>query len=154
MSTPLPFLNNMVKPAFKEWREDHLAEYKAKAVAGYINALAEEYAHSQGIQERKKISDLRDKLSAECPEFGLVRDIADGTNHRIVNRGTSRIGGAQSTKIEVHGDSEELIVTLKDGSKRVLLDLIQSSMEMWEKKLSPIVCDHPNPPPKRRSLKV
>jgi len=127
------FLEGMVKPALQTWREDPLAEHKAKAVVGFVNDLAERYALLSG---RKDTHMVRDELAAECSDFGLVRDVADGTKHRVVGRQNSRVHGAESTKIEVSGDSPAIIVTLKDGSKRRLMDAVDASVAMWDAKLS------------------
>src|SRR5712691_11545646 len=98
MTEPLrAFLDTMIKPALQSWREDPIAEHKAKAVVGYINDLAERYG---GILGRKDTNKVRDELSAECADFGLVRDVADGTKHWNVSRPNSRIRSAESTKVE------------------------------------------------------
>ena len=126
------FLENMVKPALQIWRDDPLTEYKAKAVAGYINDLAERYARVMGRNDPHRV---RDELTAECPDFGLVRDVADGTKHLIVERPNSRVQGAESTKVEMYGDSPSIVITLKDETKRNLMDAVDACMAMWEKKL-------------------
>lgn len=136
------FMANMITPALETWRADPLSEHKAKAVVGYVNDLAERYAQALGRKGRKQIAEVRDKLAQECSDFGLVRDVADGTKHWIIDRETSRVHGAESTKIENSGGSCAIVITLKDGSKRKLMDVVEGAVAMWADKLSEPISVH------------
>jgi hypothetical protein len=127
------FLESMVEPALQTRRADPLAEHKAKAVVGYINDLAERYARTTGRNDTHRV---RNELAAECPDFALVRDVADGTKHWIVDRPNSRVHGADSTRVETYGTSPSIVVTMKDGTKRILMDAVENCMAMWKRKLA------------------
>jgi hypothetical protein len=64
-----------------------------------------------------------------------VRDVADGTKHWIVDRPNSRIHGAESTKVEMYGSAPSIVVTEKDGTKRILMNVVANCVAMWKKKL-------------------
>ncbi len=91
----------------------------------------------------------RDALAEECPDFGLVRDIADGTKHIWLRRKNRRISSAEQTgrgsliwdklgdKFEDADYSWEeagdlLVVTLDNDEQRSLISIVNNVMSMWE----------------------
>ena len=156
MSTPRDFFENMVKPSYRDWRAEPLAEHRAKATVGFANDMAERIFHYLGLEKeygRRGTGGYRDALAEDCPDFGLLRDIADGTKHFQVSRANRMISSAEQTKRDAltwdkWGDTWEdadytweetgdlLVTTLDNGERRSLISIVNNVMAMWEKLLN------------------
>ena len=90
----------------------------------------------------------RSELAArECPDFGLVRDVADAHRHVTLDRPNRRLTGADQTGVGatawgeagfgegVFGGGPQLVVTLDNDDKRPLTAIMKNVMEMWERLL-------------------
>lgn len=155
MSAPRDFFEKMVKPAFRDWRKEPLAEHRAKATVGFANDMAERMFHYLGLEKKygaRGTGEYRDELAKDCPDFGLLRDIADGTKHFQLRRPNRAISSAEQTKRsaltwdkledkwedadytwEETGDL--LVTTLDSSEKRSLISIVNNVMSMWEELL-------------------
>lgn len=152
MSTPRDFFENMVKPSYSDWFAEPLAEHRAKATIGFANDMAERMFHHLGLEKDygpRGTGKYRDMLADNCPDFGLVRDIADGTKHFQLRRANRKITSAKQTTRgaltwDKLGDTWEdanytweetsdlLVTTLDNGEKRSLISIVNNVMSMWE----------------------
>lgn len=146
----------MVKPSYADWRAEPLAQHRAKAVVGFANDMAERMFHFLGLQEKYGsggAGQYRNTLAEQCPDFGLLRDVADGTKHYRLSRPTRKISGADQTNIEAltwdrledtWADAEYLwneteaiiVVTLDNDEQRTLISIVNNVMTMWERLLN------------------
>ena len=153
---PRDFFETMVKPSYWDWREEPLAPHRAKASFGYANDMAERMFHHLKLEKDypdRGPAQYRDALTEECPDFGLLRDIADGTKHYQLDRNNRRISGAEQTgpgalawdtagdKFEdaafTFEESGELLITTTDsGEQRSLIAITSNVMSMWERLLT------------------
>ena len=150
MNMPRDFFETMAKPSYKDWRAEPLAQHRAKATFGYANDMAERMYHHLGLEKSfPRPAQYRDVLTEECPDFGLLRDIADGTKHFQLSRENRQISGADQTgrgaltwdkvgdKFEdaayTYEESGDLLITTTDsGQQRSLISIANNVMSMWE----------------------
>jgi hypothetical protein len=99
--------------------------------SGALRQFAEKLVRRNSVLGRSRVlKKLRNELGPGAHFEGASLDGPQPT------RPNSRIHGAESTKIEENGDSRSIIVTLKDGTKRRLMDAVEASVAMWEAMLS------------------
>ncbi len=142
-------------PNYQDWVALPLDERLAKnAVAEANNMAARAFHHWRSrepslVYEADKEGRYRDELAArECPDFALVRDVADAHKHlqldrpsRILTRsdqtgpGHMRFGEGRYGQ-GVYGGGPQLVVTLDDGSRRPLNSVLKNVIAMWERLLT------------------
>lgn len=152
---PQRFFDDHVKPNYEEWLADPLDERLAKnAVADANNMAARVFHHWRGLDPSQVYGvanegSYRSELAGrECPDFGLVRDVADAHKHVTLHRPNRRVTGANQTGPGamgwgeagwgegVWGGAPQLVVALDDGTKRPLTAIMANVMEMWERLLA------------------
>ncbi len=156
MNMPRDFFETMAKPSYWDWRDKPLAQHRAKATVSYANDMAERMFHHLGLEKvygPRGSAQYRDALAEECPDFGLLRDIADGTKHFRLHRANRRISSAEQTgrgalSWAEFGDNWEeadytweesgdlLMTTLDTGEQRSLISVVNNVMSMWERLLN------------------
>ncbi len=156
MNMPRDFFETMAKPSYRDWRAEPLAQHRAKATVGFVNDMAERMFHYLGLENdygARGTGAYRDSLAEECPDFGLLRDIADNTKHFRLNRANRRISSAEQTgrgalSWAKTGDnwedadytweeSGDLLITTDDsGEQRSLISIVNNVMSMWERLLN------------------
>ncbi len=155
MKPPRRFFEEMVQPSYRDWCEEPLAEHRAKGTVGFLNDMAERMFHHLGLDKTygpRGTRKYRDSLTESCPDFGLLRDVADGTKHFRLARPNRRVSTAEQTGRgafvwETWGDRWEdaaykweetgdlLIVELDDGVQRSLISIVNNVISMWERLL-------------------
>ncbi len=156
MNMPRDFFETMAKPSYWDWRDKPLAQHRAKATVGYANDMAERMFHHlelEKVYRDRGPAQYRDALAEECPDFGLLRDIADGTKHFRLDRASRKISSAEQTGPDAliwdkTGDKFEdaaytfeesgdlLVATLDTGEQRSLISIVNNVMSMWERLLN------------------
>lgn len=144
MANPREYYNDHLLPAYQEWQERPHEDWLAKAAAGNANNLAERFA----IFLKIKPAEYRRKLRDECPEFGWIWDIAEGSKHYILDRQDARVSRAdqviKSSLIDDWPDFDAalsvddhavFIVNDNNGNKRYLDELMSIVMAMFERLL-------------------
>jgi len=130
--------------------QEPLAEHRAKSAIGYANDMAERFFHHLGLQAKYPgphgTARYRDDLARACPDFALVRDVADNTKHWVINRRSRLISRADQSgpkqltldetdfpidEIDDWDTNEQLVVALDDGSQRTLRSILASVMAFW-----------------------
>ena len=152
METPRDFFETKAKPSYWDWRDEPLAEHRALALFGFANDMAEQMFHHLALEKKygkRGQGQYRDELTRSHPDFGLLRDIADGTKHVRLDRGNRKISSADKTgrgalTWEKLGDTWEdadytweetgdlLITTTDSGKQRSLISIANNVMSMWE----------------------
>jgi hypothetical protein len=99
---------------------------------------------------RERLDNLHEELTAECPEFSLIRDIADASKHAQLSVPKKSVREVSSSKqIQsspglfqapfgegVFAEAAIVFVVLDNGTHKPLEPAIRSVMAMWEAKLS------------------
>ena len=152
---PRAFFEGHVLPNYKDWLAKPLNSRLAKnAVVGDANTMAARVFHHWRDRDLTKIhgaksdGQYREKLSAhECPDFGLVHDVADAHKHFELDRRSRRVTRSDQTAEAEMGYGEggfgeggfgggaQLVVELDDGTKRPLSAIMKNVIEMWQRLL-------------------
>jgi hypothetical protein len=152
---PRAFFENHLLPNYNEWLASPLNERLAKNAVADANNMAARVFHYWRDRDLTKIhgagneGHYRNELAArECPDFSLVRDVADAHKHFELDRPSRRVTRADQTAkggmgcreggvVEgVFGGGPQLVVKLDDGTKRPLSAIMKNVVEMWERLLS------------------
>jgi hypothetical protein len=153
-ATAAEFFLSTVRPTAEEFLEDlrNIRRGRLAAIVLYHmadHAALEGYA---GMEMKKRLDALQEELIAACPDFALIRDIADASKHaRLHVRTTSprQITTAQQIArppggfgapfgTAVFAEASWVMVTLDDGQVRPLAGIVRSVLQMWENKLNPV----------------
>lgn len=151
-SSPRDFFENHVRQNYDAWMADPLKEHLAKnAVADANNMAARVFHHWKDVDRAQVFGannegEYRNELAARaCPDFALVRDVADAHKHFNLDRPSRRVTRADQTGTGrtgygeggfgegVYGGGPQLVVSLDDGGKRPLSAVMKNVMEMWER---------------------
>jgi hypothetical protein len=81
------FWEEQLVPMYKEWQASPEKDHLAKALAQFANNMAERLAHFHGM----KPYDYRLQLRKDCPQFGLIWDLADGAKHVALGRPNAEV---------------------------------------------------------------
>jgi hypothetical protein len=151
---PRAFFDNHVRRNYDAWMAEPLQEHLAKNAVADANNMAARVFHHWKDLDRAQVfganneGEYRNGLVAQvCPDFALVRDVADAYKHVELDRPSRRVTRADQTGVASLGWGEalwdegtwgsvpELVVTLDDGAKRPLTAIMQNVMGMWERLL-------------------
>jgi hypothetical protein len=151
-NNPRQFFERHVRPNYEEWRQAPLDERRAKNAVSEANNMAERAFHywrdrdPNQIYGARNAGQYRRELAArECPDFALVRDVADAHKHVQLDRGSRQVTRHDQTAAEPTRWNEvrwneapwngQLVVTLDDGTRRPLRDIMRNVIAMWERLL-------------------
>lgn len=151
ISAPRRFFEQHVKPNYEEWLQDPLDERCAKNAVGVANVMAARVFHYWKDQAPNPIYDAqsegayRSELAArECADFALVRDVAAAYKHVTLDRRSRQLTRYDQTAASGWGEGRwgdgpwggHLVVTLDDGTRRPLSEIMGSVIAMWGRLLS------------------
>jgi hypothetical protein len=151
-SIPRKFFDQHVRPNYEEWLHDPLNERRAKNAVGDANSMAARVVHYWRDRDPSQIygaqseGRYRDELAArECADFALVHDVAEAYKHVELSRPSRLVTHYDQTAAEVSRWDEarwdeapwdgQLVVTLDDGTRRPLADIMRNVIVMWERLL-------------------
>lgn len=154
MLSTIHFFIVTVKPTVQDFlgakgdiRRAHLATLVLSHMADYWAVDAYE-GDDRGMREC--LDELHKALADECPEFLLIKEVADASKHAqlLTNKKNMPHELSFSERIKrpagfftdqfVEGKSDEapsVMVTLDNGTTRPLAEAVQSVLFLWEKKL-------------------
>lgn len=150
---PRNFFEQHVRRSYEEWLRDPLDEHRAKTAACEANNMAARVFHCWKDRDRNQIygakgeGQYRDELAAhECEDFALVRDVAEAHKHVELSRPSRLVTRYDQTAAEVSWWDEarwdddarwggQLVVTLDDGTRRPLAEIMRNVIAMWERLL-------------------
>jgi hypothetical protein len=90
----------------------------------------------------------RSEIEAECPDYGLVADVANAKKHRTLTQGRPRIASAEQIEERIliteyrdeQGDyrhaEKQVVIKLEDGHERDLRHIVLTVLDYWRDKLS------------------
>lgn len=154
---PRKFFDIHVKPTYEAWLVNLTSERLAKHAVSEANIMAERMFHYWRDHDTAQIygaptaGKYREALvNQECRDFRLVWDVADAHKHFELDRPSRRITRADQTKKaphvyggptyygarDAHFGGSHLVVTLDDGTKRPLSNVLENVMDMWERLLT------------------
>lgn len=145
------FFNLIVKPTVAEFlanvrdiRRGRLAALVLYHMADYL--ALEGYTGQDRKVMNERLDRLREELIAKCPDFALIRDIADATKHAQLSIPKKTARELSSSKQiasspglfhapfgeGVFAEAAIVFVTLDNGVCKPLEPAIRSVMAMWE----------------------
>jgi len=138
------FYDEQLLPTYRDWRADPTLDHRAKLLAQAANNMAERFAHHYGYNQEDKPrrpSDYRNLLRQDCPEFGLIWDLADNAKHIFLGRTNAAMShidqAAMSKSIDHWGKVDDvknwdnhqvLILTDNNGTQHKFEVLIEAVM--------------------------
>ena len=145
------FFASTVKPTVTEYL-DNARDIRRGRLAAIVLYHMADYLALEGYTGRdrkimnKRLDNLREKLIAKCPDFSLVRDIADASKHAQLSiskkaarelSSSRQVTGSPSLFHAPFGEgvfAEAAIVfaVLDNGTYKPLEPAICSVMTMWE----------------------
>jgi hypothetical protein len=150
------FFNNYVRADYEAWLASPLNERLAMHAVASANIMAERVFHHWCCKDAGKLYHVKDEGShrreltaRECPDFALVRDIADAHKHFALTRKPRRLTFAYQTRLRdlgcfgsgsygefSYGGETRLDVMLDDGTTRPLSAVMANVIVMWEQLLA------------------
>jgi hypothetical protein len=153
------FFDVHLRPNYEEWLASPLDERQAMNALAAANNMAAWALHYWSGRDSTKVygirkdkeSEYRHELATrECPDFALVRDVAEAHKHFHLLRKSPPRHATRSDQTQlgatgwgeggygegVYGGGPQLVVTLDDGTERPLAVLMGKVITMWEQLLA------------------
>jgi len=147
--TPREFFEAVVLRSFNEWRAFPLDKYLAMTAIGHANVMAERmWYHYKDVAPHRvycasRAERYRSELADVCPDFALVRDVAEAFKHVELGRPSRQVTFAEQARYEPTvwgafswGLSDwggQIVVECDDGNKRDLRFVLQNVVELWDR---------------------
>jgi hypothetical protein len=155
-SSAANFFLSTVRPTAEEFLSEprNVRRGRLAAITLYHmadHAALDEYSGNNRKVMVQRLENLRNDLVSTCPDFALIRDIADASKHAILSaakKAPRQISTAkQITRPQgifgapfgeaVFGEASIVMVRLDSGQRRPLSDIVNSVLTMWERRLFP-----------------
>lgn len=153
-ATATEFFLTTVKPTAEEFLRDFRSIRRGRLAAIVLYHMADHAALEgySGIEMKKRLDALHEELIDACPDFALIRDIADASKHARLHVRTESprqvTTAGQITRpagifgapfgTGVFGEASWVMVTLDGGQTCALVGIVQTVLQMWESKLNPV----------------
>jgi len=148
------FFISIVKPTANEFLSNPGDVRRGCIAAIVLYHMLDYWALEGYVGNERKIMDervekLRIELIGKCPDFLLIRDVADASKHAqlsVPKKMTRELSSSEQISRNpgifgapfgegVFAEASIVIVTLDDGTSRPLAGAVQSVLSMWEDKL-------------------
>jgi hypothetical protein len=145
MSRAADFLVLVVKPTAEEFLRD-TGDLRRGFLAAIVLYHLADYWDQENNPTETSLSNLRQALIKKCPDFGVIRDIADASKHAELTRPSKDIprilSSSENVKVVKDLSSDGVSIfsygppavkfTLDDGSRGSLDAAVRSVLSMWE----------------------
>lgn len=137
------FFQSVVEPTVREYLQNVGDVRRGRLAAIVLNQMADYWAVDDTTSTRRE---LRLRLQHDCPQFSIIRDLADATKHVQVSR-EGRVLSEQGQLsrppglfqapfgVGVFAEASVATVTLDDGRRFPLEDVVRAVVLLWEEKL-------------------
>ncbi len=143
MPTAKAFFATIVKPAAEQFLRDPRDRSCGLLAAITLFHMADYWNEQQNIPTQHSLSSLRESLVRQCPDFAIIRDVADASKHHRLSRPSRQLTSSeQITKAEglfqaafgesAFNEASIVMFTLDDGTTRPLADVVRSVVSMRE----------------------
>lgn len=151
---PKVFFEKFVRRAYEEFLATPLDDLRAKTVVHQLNVMAERYWQYFRDADALRIANApspaayrRFLVAQKCLDFQLVWDVDDGHKHVELGRNDRRVSSAGQSGVRkrggalgsmalgeapIGGTADEFVVVLDDGTERLLCQVLENVVEMWE----------------------
>jgi hypothetical protein len=148
MSRATEFFSSTVRPTVDEFLSDKYNIRRGRLAAIVLYHMAD-YWDQEHSPNKGSLGKLRQSLINKCPEFGIIRDVADASKHAQLRHSKDiprRLSSSdQITRppglfeapfgVGVFHEASEVIVTLDDGTSRPFKPAVEAVISMWESEL-------------------
>jgi hypothetical protein len=145
MSRATDFFTSTVKPTADEFLSDTRDIRRGRLAAIVLYHMAD-YWDQENNPAKTSLRRLRQSLVKKCPEFVVIRDVADASKHAQLRQSNdiprelsssdqiTRAPGLFEAPfgVGVFNEASEVVVTLDDGTSRPFVGVVQSVLSMWE----------------------
>lgn len=145
MSRATDFFTSTVKPTADEFLS-YIRDIRRGRLAAIVLYHMADYWQLENTTTFNTLAILREKLINKCPEFLIIRDVADASKHGQLTIPTNIPRQLTSSDqiarppglfqapfgVGVFYEASEVIVTLDDGTSRPFTPVVQSVLSMWE----------------------
>lgn len=160
---PRAFYHAHVISNYEAWFADHTNRAKAMNAVSEANNMAEYMYHylrgnkPELLHDAQSVGEYRTHLAnKECPDFQIIRDVADGHKHLELTRQPRLVSGTGQVKADALKWNDDKTVTwqeadftwadtanlfmvvLDSGERRILRVAVKRVLAMWERLLGEI----------------
>jgi hypothetical protein len=144
------FFTSIVEPTVVEFLNDPYDIRRGMLAAIVLNHMADYWCwHLHNSGKHEFLEKVRSGLINQCPDFAIIRDIADASKHSQLTRLSAQLSSSgQITRPRSPGlfeapfgegtfaEASRVTYTLDIGTTGVLEMTIRSVLEMWQMLLS------------------
>jgi hypothetical protein len=153
MSRARDHFTTIVRPTADEFLSNVRDIRRGFLAAGLLYHLVD-YWDLENNPTKHSLDTMRQSLIKICPEFALIRDVADASKHAQLTRPVkparklSSSNQIRRSPFFVHAPFSEgavfdenvgVLVKLDDGTIRPLSGIVRAVLSMWEDQLAPLV---------------
>jgi len=146
MSKATDFFTSTVKPTADEFLNDTKDIRRGRLAAIVLYHMAD-YWRLENQATYTTLDSLRAALVAKCPDFRVIRDVADASKHAeliIPAKNISRTLSSSEQVTRPKGlfqapfgtgvfyEASDVVFILDDGTRRPLEGAVRSVLQMWE----------------------
>ncbi|WP_225210106.1 hypothetical protein [Xanthomonas bonasiae] len=144
------FLVYTVEPTVAEFEKEPYDIRRGRLAAIVLYHMADHFALDGFASHERKLMDqeilnVRERVHATCPDFTIIRDVADASKHAKLapsRRAARQLSSAEQLSATpglfqapfgygVFAEAAEVIVTLDDGTTRPLLPAVRTVLTTW-----------------------
>ncbi len=149
MTSAAEFFAATARPTADEFLSD-TGNIRRGRLASIVLYHVADYWDQENSPSQKSLSRLHQSLIKICPDFAIVRDVADASKHAQlkqsnqsqVPRGLLSSDQVASSPglleapfgVEGFAEASEIVVTLNGGTTRPLVTAVRAVLSMWEAK--------------------
>ena len=147
------FFDKYLIPNVREWEGEPLYERRAMNAVLSLNHMADWFFLQSKDEAKLPMSVTGTKqyrehlVSAECPDFQIIWDVADAHKHFKLDRKSAKVKQAVQTTVGslgwgqggygagVFGGGPQIVVDFSNNKKRALSTPVQNVVKMWARLL-------------------
>jgi hypothetical protein len=141
------FFRGTVRPTVDEFFRDVRDIRRGRLAAIVLFHMADLGFGNDPNANKRTLKELHEQLIKDCPDFGLISDIANASKHDRLTMGTDRKLSSSDQITRTPGtfhapfntaafnEASIVIVTHDDGKSQPLGGVVRSVLEMWEAKI-------------------
>lgn len=135
MLKPSEHLHRDFEPNYQEYLADPTTEWKAKNAAQAANNHLEwtfkyyKQTNPSRLPGNQGLGDFRNDIYHQCPDAGMMRDLAEAAKHRFLAR--SGAITTSSTSAHVSSNSDLLVVDYKNRSFTTAINEVFKFWQNW-----------------------
>jgi hypothetical protein len=149
MSRARDYFTTIVRPTADEFLSN-VGDIRRGFLAAIVLYHLVDYWDLENNPTKHSLEAMRQSLVKLCPDFALIRDVADASKHAQLTRREPPLKLSSSEQITqtpglfrapfgfgVFSQAVEVLVKLNDETSRPLAGIVRAVLSMWEGQLAP-----------------